>query len=86
MTPDDNATAEAGGLIRPGTQRRLWIAFAAALAASVLLEIAVPHPARFGLDGAFAFDGLFAVEVVVVLIFLARLYGYLLGRTDRFYD
>ena len=46
-------------LVRKSTIRGLWIAFAVALAATVLMDLVIePHP-YFGLDGTFGFGAWF---------------------------
>jgi len=73
-------------LVRESTIRRLWIAFAIALAVTVLLDLVIQHDARFWLEGTFAFGAWFGFASCVVLIVLAKIFGDILKRPDTYYD
>lgn len=75
-------------LVRESTIRRLWIAFAfaIALAVTVLLDLVIQHDARFWLKGTFAFGAWFGFASCVVLIVLAKIFGDILKRPDTYYD
>ena len=73
-------------LVRKSTIRGLWIAFAVALAATVLMDLVIePHP-YFGLDGTFGFGAWFGFASCVVLIAVAKALGVILKRPDTYYD
>ena len=73
-------------LVRATSIRRLWIAFIAMLAATVLADLAVEHHSYFGLDGTFGFGAWFGFASCVVLIVFAKALGALLKRPDTYYD
>ena len=73
-------------LYRPGTPRRLWIAFAAVLAATVLAGFAVDMHPHFAFESVPAFYALFGFGACVVLVFGSKLLGVLLKRRDDYYD
>lgn len=73
-------------LVRKSTIRGLWIAFAAALVATVLMDLVIePHP-YFGLDGTLGFGAWFGFASCVVLIAVAKALGAILRRPDTYYD
>jgi hypothetical protein len=72
-------------LVRESTIRKLWIAFALVLAATVLADLFVEHHAYFGLDGTIGFAAWFGFVGCVVLIVGARALGVLLKRPDDYY-
>jgi hypothetical protein len=65
--------------------RRLWIAFLAALALTVLAELAVEAHPHFELERLFAFNALYGFLACAALILLARALGLLLKRRDDYY-
>jgi hypothetical protein len=73
-------------LVRASTIRRLWLAFALVLAASVLADLAVEHHSYFGLDGTPGFGAWFGFASCVVMIVFAKAIGVVLKRPDTFYD
>jgi hypothetical protein len=73
-------------LVRERTIRRLWIAFAIVLAATVAMDLLVqPHP-YFGLDGTFGFGAWFGFASCIALILVSKALGALLKRPDSYYD
>lgn len=73
-------------LVRKSTIRGLWIAFAAALVGTVLMDLVIePHP-YFGLDGTLGFGAWFGFASCVVLIAVAKALGAILRRPDTYYD
>jgi hypothetical protein len=73
-------------LVRKSTIRGLWIAFAVALVATVLMDLVIePHP-YFGLDGTLGFGAWFGFASCVVLIAGAKALGAILRRPDTYYD
>jgi hypothetical protein len=73
-------------LVRATTIRRLWIAFAVALVAVVLADLAIEHHPYFGLDGTFGFGAWFGFGSCVVMIVFAKALGAVLKRPDTYYD
>lgn len=73
-------------LVRPATIRRLWIAFIAVLAATVLVQWLVPVQGHFGVDGGFGFNAWYGLAACALMIVAARLLGVLLKRRDDYYD
>jgi len=74
------------GLAGGGTGRRLWIAFAAVLAAAVAAEAWVVHEAHFDVESVFGFNAWFALLAGAGVIGIARLLGGLLARPDTYYE
>lgn len=73
-------------LTRESTIRRLWIAFAAALIALVLMDLFVQHHPHFGVDGFFGFGAWFGFASCVALVLAAKALGWMLERPDTYYD
>jgi hypothetical protein len=73
-------------LVRKSTIRRLWIAFAVVLAATVLVDLVVQHDAHFWPEGTFGFGAWFGFASCVALILLAKAFGAVLKRPDTYYD
>ena len=73
-------------LTRPNTVRKLWLAFIAVLAATVLAELFVPHEAHFGVDGTFGFNAWYGFLACAALILIAKLAGLALKRPETYYD
>ena len=73
-------------LARPSTLRRLWMLFAAVLAVTVLLDLAIAHHPFFGLDGSLGFGAWFGFLSCVALVLLARALGAILKRPDSYYE
>ena len=73
-------------LTRPATIRKLWLAFAAVLAATIAAESFVMHDAHFGIDGTFAFHAWYGFLSCAVLIAIAKLLGLVLKRPDSYYE
>jgi hypothetical protein len=73
-------------LTRRTTIRKLWFGFGAVLAALVLLDFFVVHPAKFSLDGWFGFYPIFGFAVCVALVYGAKALGLLLKRPEDYYD
>jgi hypothetical protein len=82
-TPADDADH---WLVRPATIRRLWLAFAAMLAAILLLQALVPIKGYFRLDGWPGFAAVFGFLSCVAMVLLAKALGALLKRPDDYYD
>jgi hypothetical protein len=73
-------------LVRKSTIRRLWLAFIAVLAITVILDAFVQHESHFRIDGTFAFGAWFGFASCVALILLAKALGSVLKRRDSYYD
>ncbi|MBI1385729.1 MAG: hypothetical protein GC150_12540 [Rhizobiales bacterium] len=73
-------------LVRPGTVRVLWGAFAALLALTVLADLFVEHYNHFGIEDGFGFGAWFGFAVCVVLVAGSKLLGLVLKRPDTYYD
>ncbi len=73
-------------LVRPETIRRLWIAFIAILALTVLADFFVDHHGKFGIDGTFGFYAWYGLLSCVGLVVFSKALGVLLKRADDYYD
>lgn len=73
-------------LARADTIRRLWIAFALVLVATVVVDLGIEHHPYFGLDGTLGFGAWFGFASCVALIVFAKALGALLKRSDSYYD
>ena len=77
---------ESHWLTRPGTIRKLWIAFIAVLVATVAAELFIAHEAHFGIDGTAGFHAWYGFASCAVMIAVAKLLGLLLKRRDDYYE
>jgi hypothetical protein len=73
-------------LTRPSTIRRLWAAFLAILALTVLAGLAVDAHPHFAVERLFGFNAAYGFLACAALILLARGLGLLLKRRDTYYD
>lgn len=73
-------------LTRPRTLRRLWAAFIAVLALTVLAGLAVDTHPHFDVERLFGFNALYGFLACAALIVLAKALGLLLKRRDTYYD
>lgn len=73
-------------LVRPGTIRILWIAFAAILAALVVAGVFVRGHAYFTIDGIFAFSAWYGFLTCVAMVVAAKVLGVFIKRQDSYYD
>lgn len=73
-------------LTRPRSIRWLWIAFGAILAVTVLLQVFVKVKGTFSLDGSFGFAAWFGFGACLLMVFAARVLGWLLKRPEDYYD
>lgn len=73
-------------LARPETIRRLWIAFIAILALTVLAELAIKRQPKFEIEELFGFGAWFGFLACVVLVFGSKMLGAILKRPDGYYD
>jgi hypothetical protein len=73
-------------LVRPATIRRLWIAFIAILAATVLAGLFVDLHPHFAVEALFAFNAWYGFAACAALIFGAKAIGLVLKRRDDYYD
>lgn len=72
-------------LVRPQTIRRLWIAFVAILAATVIAQFFIPVKGYFGPDGWFGFGAVFGFLSCLVMVLVARVLGFVLKRKEDYY-
>jgi hypothetical protein len=72
-------------LVRPSTVRLLWIVFTVILAATVLLQLAVPIKGYFGVDGWFGFGAGYGFLGCVAMVLVAKGMGAFLKRPDDYY-
>ena len=77
---------EQNWLTKPETIRRLWLIFAAILAATVLAEFGVTQKPHFAVEGVFAFNALYGFIACAVLILVAKGIGIVLKRRDTYYE
>jgi hypothetical protein len=73
-------------LVRPGTVRKLWIAFVAVLALTVLAGFVVEMHPHFALEALPAFNAWYGFAACAALIFGAKGIGLVLKRRDDYYD
>jgi len=73
-------------LTRASTIRRLWVAFALVLAATVAAQLAVPPEPHFALERLFAFYALYGFLACAAMILAAKAIGGLLKRPERYYE
>ncbi|MCB1906964.1 MAG: hypothetical protein KDH15_06310 [Rhodocyclaceae bacterium] len=73
-------------LVRPDSIRKLWIAFIAILALTVIAEFFVEAHPHFGVDALPAFNAWFGFIACVILVFGSKLLGMWLKRRDDYYD
>jgi hypothetical protein len=66
--------------------RRLWAAFLAVLALTVLAQLAVEAHPHFAIERLFAFNALYGFLACAALILVAKALGLLLKRKDDYYD
>jgi len=73
-------------LTRPRTVRRLWQAFIAILALTVLAELAIDAHPHFAVERLFGFNALYGFLACAVLILLAKGIGLVVKRPETYYD
>jgi cbb3-type cytochrome oxidase subunit 1 len=73
-------------LSQPATIRKLWLVFGALLGVTVLAQLAFPTDGYFGIDGWFGFGAVFGFIVCVLMVFGAKVLGWLIKRPDDYYD
>lgn len=64
----------------------LWVAFALALAASVIAEPWVSLHPHFAIESVFSFYALFGLASCVLMVLVAKWVGLLLARPDTYYE
>lgn len=72
-------------LTRPETVRGLWWAFAAVLALTVLLQLAIPVKGKFALESTFAFGAWYGFGACVAMVLVAKVLGWWLKRPDDYH-
>lgn len=73
-------------LVRRRTIRILMIVSSVVLAITVLFDLVVDQYEIFGVEGTFGFAALYGFLTCLVMILAAKGLGFLLKRSDRFYD
>ncbi|MFU8814573.1 MAG: hypothetical protein ACNA7W_04445 [Pseudomonadales bacterium] len=73
-------------LSQPATIRRLWIVFTAVLALTIALQLLFPADAHFVVDGWLGFGAIFGFGVCVLMVFAAKVLGWVIKRPDDYYD
>ncbi len=73
-------------LARPETIRLLRRAFLAVLACTVLAELLVEREPHFRIEALFGFGAWYGFGACALLILAARALGFLLKRSERYYD
>jgi uncharacterized membrane protein len=73
-------------LTRPATIKRLWMIFAAVLAATVLVEIWIPNDPHFQVERLFGFYAGYGLVACAVMILGAKALGALLKTRDTYYE
>ena len=73
-------------LTRPETIRRLWQAFIAVLATTVVAELFVADEPHFTVERLFGFYALYGFVACAALILIAKAIGLVLKRPDTYYD
>ncbi|MPZ37484.1 MAG: hypothetical protein GEU95_05375 [Rhizobiales bacterium] len=73
-------------LVRESTIKKLWVAFAVVLIATVLMDLVVAHHPYFGLDGTFGFGAWFGFVSCAAMVIVAKALGLFLKRPDTYYD
>jgi membrane protease YdiL (CAAX protease family) len=72
-------------LARPATIRRLWQAFIAILALTVVVELAIDAHPHFALERWFGFYALYGFLACAALILIAKGLGVVFKRRDDYY-
>jgi hypothetical protein len=73
-------------LTRPRTIRRVWQAFVAVLALTVVAELAIEAHPHFAVERLLGFGALYGFLACAALILLAKGIGLVLKRPDTYYD
>ena len=73
-------------LDEPRNLRRLWQAFLAMLAVTVLAEFAIDLHPHFQADAVFGFHATYGLIACGAMILAARALGALLKRPDSYYE
>jgi len=71
---------------RPENIRRVWLVFAATLAAIVLAQALIKVKGYFGVDAWFGFAAGFGFLSCVAMVLAAKALGFILKRDDHYYD
>ena len=72
-------------LVRSSTIRILWIVFGLVLAATVLLQLAIPVKGYFGIDGWFGFGAAYGFLSCVAMVLVAKAMAPVLKRPEDYY-
>jgi uncharacterized membrane protein YcjF (UPF0283 family) len=72
-------------LDNPRNVKRLWRLFLAVLAATVLVELAIPLHPHFEVEALFGFHAWYGFAACAAMILVAKGLGLLLKRPDTYY-
>ena len=70
---------------RPQVIRRLWWGFSIVLVLTVLAQLVFPVKGYFAVDGWFGFGAVYGFGCCVLMVFGAKLLGFVLKRPDDYY-
>ena len=73
-------------LTRPATIKRLWVIFAAALAATVVAQIWISGERHFDVERIFGFHAGYGFLACAAMIVGAKALGALLKRRETYYE
>lgn len=73
-------------LDNPRNVKRLWRLFLAVLAATVLVELAIPLHPHFEVEALFGFHAWYGFAACAAMILAAKGLGLLLKRPDTYYE
>ncbi len=73
-------------LLRRATIRKCWLLLYLVLGLTLLAELFIPNKGHFGIDGSFGFSAWFGFLACLLMVVFARLLGYLIKRSDDYYD
>jgi sterol desaturase/sphingolipid hydroxylase (fatty acid hydroxylase superfamily) len=73
-------------LVRPSTIKLLWRAFAVLLVLLVLAQAFIYIKGYFDVDGWFGFGAAYGFLSCLAMVLFAKALGYLLKRSEDYYD
>lgn len=78
--PDDDAW-----LVRPTTIKLLWRILWVVLVLTVAVHFVIPVKGYFGVEAWYGFGAAFGFFSCLVMVFVARILGFLLKRDENYY-
>ena len=72
-------------LARPGTIKKLWIAFVVILVLIVAAQAFIPVKGYFGPDAWFGFGAVYGFLSCLAMVLVAKLLGFALKRKEDYY-